>query len=59
MIIIVPITKEEAMFIRERCPRVHVSKPTTHGKRFMEEHPAAMKLLREFRADTDRRGGKK
>lgn len=49
-IIIIPITKDEAMFMRKNCPWVHVSKQTTNGKRFMEEEKKAMKVLRDYRA---------
>lgn len=38
------------MFIRKRCPKVHVSKPTTNGRRFMEEDRTAMAFLRDYRA---------
>lgn len=49
MIIIIPINKAEAAFIRKMCPNVHVSHPTTNKKYFMEEAKHAMKLLTEFR----------
>ena len=57
VIIIIPITKDEAMFIRSR-KNVHISKPTRHGKRFMEEDVSAMKLLKEYRSGKYPMGGK-
>lgn len=59
MIFIIPITKDEAMFIRKNCPKVHVSKPTTNGRRFMEEEKEAMKLLKAYRRGDHNLGGKK
>lgn len=47
------------MFIRKNCPNVHVSKPTTNGKRFMEEHPHAMCMLRDYRNGKYGFGGNK
>lgn len=38
------------MFIRSHSKKTHISKQTTNGKRFMEEHPAALRLLRDYRA---------
>lgn len=58
MIIIVPINKAEAAFIRKMCPKVHVSRPTTNKKYFMEEAKYAMKLLKEFRDGKYTDGGK-
>lgn len=57
VIFIVPITKDEAMFIRSR-KKVHISKPTRHGKRFMEEDESTMKLLKEYRSGKYPMGGK-
>ena len=59
MIFIVPVTKDEAMFIRKCCPKVHVSKPTTNGRRFMEEDRTAMDLLRKYRKGEFANGGAK
>ena len=60
MIIIVPVTKDEAEFIRKRFPKVHVSKQTTHGRRFMEENVFALKYLEEYRSSkTYKVGGNK
>lgn len=58
VIIIIPITKDEAMFMRTR-KKVHITKPTRHGKRFMEERADALALLREYRAGKYPMGGKK
>lgn len=49
MILIIPINKAEAAFMRKACPKVHVSHPTTNKKYFMEEDRYAMKVLQKFR----------
>ena len=59
MIFIVPVTKDEAMFIRKNFPRVHISKQTTNGRRFMEEEGRAMKALKEYRKGNLGVGGAK
>ena len=58
-IFIISITKDEAMFMRKKCPWVHISKQTTNGKRFMEEERKAMFTLREYRSGKYGFGGKK
>lgn len=48
------------MFIRERSrKKVHITKPTRHGKRFMEEDRDVVRLLRDYRAGKYPMGGKR
>jgi len=49
MRIIIPITKEEAVFLRTHLDRVFITKPSHHGKRYLEETVRAVKLLSEYR----------
>lgn len=45
MILVIPITKEEAMFLREHRAQRYISRPTRNKKYFMAEEPAALRLL--------------
>lgn len=49
----VPITKEEAMFLREHRAQRYISRPTRNKKYFMAEEPAALRLLERFRNASD------
>ena len=59
MIVIVPITKDEAMFLRRCKVKAFITKPTTNGKRYMEEQDDAMRLLKEYRSGDYVTGGNK
>lgn len=52
MITIVPITKDEAMFMRkQKWVKCYIPPKTTHGKYFLTEEADALRLLEEYRAD--------
>lgn len=60
MILIIPITKDEAMYLRNvKKVRCHISKPTRNGKRYMEENPYALRALDKYRNGRVVGGGKR
>lgn len=60
MINIVPITKDEAMFMRrQKRVKCYIPPKTTHGKYFLTEEADALQLLKEYRAGKLKSGRKR
>jgi len=46
---IISVTKEEALILRDNFPKLHITKVTRHGKRYMEEYSKAVMFLNKLR----------